>query len=116
MGLTAIATEFNDSVTKNDPAVEFVINGTAFQKEGITQNMQIRDFDHASQPLRTVLTDLVRRANPVTTVQSPTEQDQKVVWIVREDPAQPGKQRIELTTRSWASDNKSPLPPVFVAP
>jgi hypothetical protein len=113
MGLAAIVTEFNDSVLKNQSSLRMSINGTAFQKEGITQNQQVRNFVQKEIPLRTVLTDLVRRANPVTTVQSPTEKDQKVVWIVLDDPENSGGKKIELTTRTWTSDNKVTLPKEF---
>ena len=113
MGLAAIATEFNDSVLKNQSSLRMSINGTAFQKEGITQNQQVRNFVQKGVALRTVLTDLVRRANPVTTVQSPTEKDQKVVWIVLDDPENAGGKKIELTTRTWATDNKVTLPKEF---
>ena len=113
MGLAAIATEFNDSVLKSQSSLRMSINGTAFQKEGITQNQQVRNFVQKGIPLRTVLTDLVRRANPVTTVQSPTEKDQKVVWIVLDDPENSGGKKIELTTRTWATDNKVTLPKEF---
>ncbi len=113
MGLAAIATEFNDSVLKSQSSLRMSINGTAFQKEGITQNQQVRNFLQKGVPLRTVLTDLVRRANPVTTVQSPTEKDQKVVWVVLDDPENAGGKKIELTTRTWATDNKVTLPKEF---
>jgi hypothetical protein len=113
MGLAAIATEFNDSVLKSQSSLRMSINGTAFQKEGITQNQQVRNFAQKGVALRTVLTDLVRRANPVTTVQSPTEKDQKVVWVVLDDPENTGGKKIELTTRTWATDNKVTLPKEF---
>lgn len=113
MGLAAIATEFNDSVLKNQSSLRMSINGTAFQKEGITQNQQVRNFAQKGVALRTILTDLVRRANPVTTVQSPTEKDQKVVWVVLDDPENTGDKKIELTTRTWATDNKVTLPKEF---
>jgi hypothetical protein len=91
------------------------INFSAFKKGGITQNQQIRAFKQTGIPLRTILTDLVRRANPVTTVQSPTELDQKVVWVVLDDAENPIKKKIELTTRFWAEENKVALPSEFIA-
>ncbi|MCU0716312.1 MAG: hypothetical protein MUD03_09300, partial [Pirellula sp.] len=114
MGLAAIATEFNDSVLKGSQPLAFTINGSAFQKEGITQNQQVRAFSQSSVPLRKILTDLVRRANPVTTVQSPTEKDQKVVWVLIEDPNSSAGKRIELTTRTWAESNGVALPKEFL--
>jgi hypothetical protein len=114
MSLAAIATEFNDSLPEGENRIEMAINGAAFQKEGITQNQQIRDFSFEKAPLRDLLTALVRRANPVTTVQSPTEKDQKVVWLVLENASSPGGKKIELTTRSWVEANGAQLPKEFL--
>lgn len=113
--LQLISSEVADSVLSGE-SFPMAINGSAFQKQGITQNQQIREFKQASVPLRTVLTDLVRRANPVTTVQSATEKDQKVVWVVIDDPNTPAKKKIELTTRTWAETNNVKLTSEFVAP
>lgn len=111
--LQLIASEVSESVLGGSP-ISMAINGTAFQKEGITRNQQVRAFKQSGTTLRAVLTDLVRRANPVTTVQSPTERNQKVVWLVLEDPERPGENRIELTTRTWSEANKVSLPKEFV--
>ncbi|HUP80792.1 MAG TPA: hypothetical protein VM260_19735 [Pirellula sp.] len=111
--LQLIASEVSESVLGGAP-ISMAINGTAFQKEGITRNQQLRAFKQNGVPLRTVLTDLVRHANPVTTVQSPTERDQKVVWLVLENAVRPGEKKIELTTRIWSETNKVQLPREFV--
>jgi len=108
-----IASEVTDSVLAG-ASFAMNINGSAFQKEGITRNQSIRSFKHEGDSLRNILMDLVRRANPVTTVQSPTEQNQKVVWLILDDPDRPGQKKIELTTRTWAIGNKATLPKEFV--
>ena len=112
--LQLIAGEVTDSVLAG-ASITMNINGTAFQKEGITRNQSIRSFKHEGDTLRNILMDLVRRANPVTTVQSPTEQNQKVVWLILEDPDKPGQKKIELTTRTWAVGNNATLPKEFVS-
>ncbi len=112
--LQLISGELSDSVLAGSP-LSMSINGAAFQKEGITRNQSIRSFKHNSVALRIVLMDLVRRANPVTTVQSPTERNQKVVWLILDDPDRPGQKKIELTTRTWSEANKVALPKEFVA-
>lgn len=112
--LQLIANEVSESVLGGTP-ISMAINGTAFQKEGITRNQQVRAFKQSGIPLRAVLTDLVRRANPITTVQSPTEKNQKVVWLVLENPDRPGEKKIELTTRTWSETNKVSLPKEFVS-
>ncbi len=112
--LQLIASEVSETVLSGS-AIAMTIDGASFQKEGITRNQSIRSFRQNAVPLRTVLTDLVRRANPVTTVQSATERNQKVVWIVLEDPEHPGLKKIELTTRVNVETKKLTLPKEFVA-
>lgn len=114
--LQAVATELKDSSGSQVDPLPMAINGTAFQKDGITRNQQVRNFEFTHTPLREVLTTLARRANPVTTVQSPNEKDQKVVWVVLDDPATPSKKKLEFTTRSWVEANNAALPTEFVIP
>jgi serine/threonine protein kinase len=112
--LQAIATEVKDSSGSPAEPLPMAINGTAFQKDGITRNQQIRNFEFSNTPVREVLTSLARRANPVTTVKSPNEKDQKIVWVVLDDPATASKKKLELTTRAWAESNNATLPKEFV--
>ena len=114
--LQAIANELKDSHTQGTETLPMAINGTAFQKDGITRNQQIRNFEYKDTSVREVLTALSRRANPVTTVQSPNEKDQKVVWLVLEDPTTPSKKKIDMTTRAWSESNQAPLPKEFQVP
>ncbi|MEQ1828836.1 MAG: hypothetical protein ABL921_22930 [Pirellula sp.] len=112
--LQLIASEVAESVLSGT-SFPMTINYDAFKIGGITQNQQIRGFQKSGIPVRTVLTDLVRMANPVTTVQSPTEANQKVVWIVRDAAEGVLRKKIELTTRVWSESNKAALPKEFVA-
>lgn len=114
--LQAIATELKDSLGLEAEPIPMSINGTAFQKDGITRNQQIRNFEYSDTSIRDLLTALVRRANPVTTVQSPNEKDQKVVWLLLDDPNSPTKKKLDLTTRAWADSNNAALPMEFQLP
>jgi hypothetical protein len=114
--LQAIATELKDSLGMEAEPIRMSINGTAFQKDGITRNQQIRNFEYSDTSIRDLLTALVRRANPVTTVQSPNEKDQKVVWLLLDDPNSPTKKKLDLTTRAWADSNSAALPTEFQLP
>ena len=82
--------------------------------EGITRNQAIRDFVMVDKPLQEILTGIVMKANPVTTVQSPTEKDQKLVWLITDDPLKAGTKIILLTTRKAAETKQYTLPAVFV--
>ena len=90
------------------------IIGGDLQKEGITRNQQIRDFDAQATPVRDILTQLVRKANPVTTVTSPDEVDQKLVWLIGPDPDDASKKIVLITTRSAAAEKNLTLPAVFL--
>jgi eukaryotic-like serine/threonine-protein kinase len=101
---------------KNAP-VEFAIKiiGDDLKLDGITRNQSIRDFQQESQTVADILTALVRKANPVTTVKDPSEADQKLVWVIGPDPDSPGKQTVLITTRAAAVAKKYTLPPPFNA-
>jgi len=61
-----------------------------------------------------VLTQFVRKGNPVTTVKTPDEVDQKLVWLVGPDPDDATKKIVLITTRVAAGEKNLTLPPVFV--
>jgi eukaryotic-like serine/threonine-protein kinase len=100
---------------KNAP-FEFGIKilGDDLKLDGITRNQSIRDFKQENQTVADILTALVRKANPVTTVKDPSEKDQKLVWVIGPDPENPGKQIVLITTRTAATTKKYTLPALFV--
>ena len=75
---------------------EFVIkiDGNDLMDEGITRNQAIRDFVMENKPLEEILTGIVMKANPVTTVQSPTE---KIKNLFGSLPMTQSKQAIRLS-------------------
>src|SRR5262249_53755832 len=111
--------ELQDDVKSNlkGAPFEFAIKiiGDDLKLDGITRNQSIRDFKQESQTVADILTALVRKANPVTTVKDPSETDQKLVWLVGPDPDNPSKQIVLIPTRNAAATKKYTLPPQFVA-
>jgi len=92
---------------------DIVLLGMDMQKDGITKNQSIRDFNKQDATVADVLTALVMRGNPNTTVKSPNEPNQKLVWCVGDDPNQPGRRVILITTRDGAATRGLTLPEVF---
>ena len=92
------------------PSVRIV--GSDLQKMGITQNQQVRDFSKSNVSLRSVLTDLVVKANPDKSATGPRDPKQALIWVVAEDPENPGKQVILVTTRQ-AAEKKYQVPTEF---
>ena len=88
------------------------IMGTHLQLEGITKNQRINDFDMQNAKLSDILTAMVSKANPITTVKDPSETDQKLIWVVAPDPDNAANDIILITTRKSA-DGKYTLPEVF---
>jgi hypothetical protein len=102
-------------LAKNAPfQFDIKIIGADLEKDGITRNQSVRDFDQKDQTIADILTALVRKANPVTTVKDPSELDQKLVWVIGPDPDSPNKQIILITTRTAAATKKYTLPAPFV--
>ena len=89
------------------PTIEII--GGDLQKEGITQNQQIRNFERTDTPLSDVLTALMIAANIDKTVTRADDPGQRLVWV--RDPGATDK--ILITTRSAAEDQYE-LPPAFV--
>ncbi len=109
-----------DQVQESLPGLPFTfrveIVGADLQLEGITRNQQIRDFRGEQQTVAELLTALVMKANPVTTVQTPAEPDQKLVWV--KGPNQNGSEKgtVLITTRAAARKKGIELPAVFETP
>jgi serine/threonine protein kinase len=104
------------SVLDGNPNLPFPFEiefGDGLQTEGITRNQPIRNFKMENATLAEVLTGLVMKANPVTTVKNPDEKDQKLVWIVGPNPKDPSKQIILITTRAAVEKANLKLPAVF---
>ncbi len=88
--------------------------GRELEAEGITRNQQIRNFQVRQKSLQDILTQLVMQANPITTVKSPKEKDQKLVWVVAPHPDPSDNTNIILiTTRQAALKNRYKLPKPF---
>jgi len=88
--------------------------GNDMKIDGITKNQSIRDFNEKDKTVAEILTAMVRKANPITTVKDPSELDQKLIWVIGPDPDAPDKQCVLVTTRAAAEKNGYKLPPPFV--
>ena len=114
LAIADIAMDVRSSIRGLPFEFNIKIDGNDLMDEGITRNQAIRDFVMEDKPLQEILTGIVMKANPVTTVQSPTEKDQKLVWLITDDPLKAGNKIILLTTRKAAETKQYTLPSVFV--
>lgn len=93
-------------------AFQIDVRGEDLQKDGITRNQQIRNLRLQDKPLREILTELVRRANPVA-VSSVQQPEQKLVWVPAPDQGDAGRQ-VWITTRTTALQKGLQLPKEFM--
>jgi serine/threonine protein kinase len=91
----------------------FALDGSAFERSGITRNQQLRDFDVRDQSIRKALTEIAKLGNPVTTVQDTRDSQQQLIWIVKDDDQKPGQPMILFTTRTAAQEAGWKLPEEF---
>lgn len=113
VALQLIADEANDDLPPGTPRLKFLLDGDAFELSGITRNQQLSDFVHNDQPVRDALTEVAKRGNPVPTVTDLREEDQKLIWVVADDPSAPGSKMISLTTRAAATSAGIAMPVEF---
>lgn len=100
----AVLEDFGRNLPRGvEPPVARILGGD-LEKMGITQNQQVRDFERRDSPLRQVLTDLMLGANPDRTASGPDDPKQSLVWVVADDPENPGRRAILITTREAAAD------------
>lgn len=90
------------------------ILGKDLEAEGITRNQSVVNFKMESSSIADILTGLVFKANPITTVKDPSEVDQKLIWVVGPDPDQADRQVVLITTRKAAEAKGYKLPAPFV--
>lgn len=104
-----IVNEFGAELPEGNLAPSVEIIGADLQKNGITQNQQVRNFSKTDVPLRTVLTDLMLGANPDRTATGPSDPKQSLIWVV---VGEGDEASIKITTRD-AAQGKYELPKEF---
>ncbi len=111
--LRLVGEEANANLPAGTPTLRFALDGGAFERAGITRNQQLKDFKHIDLPVRDALTSIAKRGNPVPGVKDTRGEDQRLIWVLKEDPEQPGKTMVSLTTRAEATAKSIPLPVEF---
>jgi hypothetical protein len=91
---------------------EIKIEGNELRAEGITQNQTLA-IDLHDRPAREILTEILRRANPDRTAENAADSRQKLVYVVEDGDAAPG--RMIVTTRAAALRRGLALPADFAS-
>jgi len=107
--MAAIMDDMRDSYPKLPFEFEIKILGNHLELAGITKNQRVSI--KKSAPFSEVLTEIVRKANPVQGAELFAD-DQKLLWVVGPHPDS-GKKIILITTRKSAAVEKYSLPEPF---
>ena len=98
-------------ILSEDTEIPIEIAGRDLQLEGITKNQSLA-LELRDKPASEILLAILLRANPDRTATGPTDERQKLVYVVRQ--AVDGKpSAIVVTTRSAANGRGEKLPSVF---
>jgi hypothetical protein len=111
--LQGLATEVNDQNRGMPFKFRIRMEGNDLLKQGITQNQRPGNFSLAAQPLAEILTEIMFRANSNKTASGPNDPLCELVWIVADDPEQPGQKMVLVTTRTAVTEKNLVLPPQF---
>jgi hypothetical protein len=111
--LQNLQTEINADYPNLASPFEIRINGNDLVVEGITQNQRPGDFQLENVTLAAILTEIVFRANPDKAATGPADERCKLVWVVTDDPENPGRRIIQITTRQGAANREWELPTEF---
>ncbi len=111
--LSNIAAEVNDEFVNLPFEFSIQLQGNDLGKDGITQNQRPTDFELNDTTLGGILTEIMVRANPDKNISGAKDPNCKLIWVIQEDPAQPGRKVIFITTRAAAAAKSYALPPDF---
>lgn len=101
--------DLQDRINDQFPSVGLNIEvvGADLEQEGITRNQQIQEFSASDIMISEILTEIVRRANPVR-VRSARSEEQTLVWVVQNEST------IQITTRDAAAIKNLKIPSNFL--
>ena len=103
-------------VRKEKRPLEIKIIGKDLQLEGITKNQSIRNFAHDDETIADILTALVIEASPIRAVKDAQDPALKLIWTIGNDPKDPEKEIVLITTREGAKKRGDKIPKRFVIP
>lgn len=92
---------------------EIRLMGSDLSEEGITQNQRPGDITMPDNSLAEILTEICFQANPEKNAKSPRDELCKLVWVIADNPDQPGNKIVLITTRKAVSANGYDLPKAF---
>ena len=108
-----LKTEIDDDYGKLPFPVNIRLLGNDLEADGITKNQRPGELNLQQKTLAEILTTIMTLANPDKDITGPNDPNCKLIWVVGEDPENPGQKAILITTRAGAAKKSYELPPAF---
>ena len=110
-----LQSEIQDDLGKLPFAFNIRLIGGDLESEGITKNQRPGELVMNQKSLGEILTAIMVGANPDKDISGPKDPNCKLIWVVADDPENPGQKAILITTRKAAAQKSYPLPQAFQA-
>jgi serine/threonine protein kinase len=111
--LTDLQNEIRDEFPDLPFSFRIRLMGSDLQLAGITQNQRPGELRIQQKTLGNILTDIMTSANPAKDISGPEDPRCQLVWVIADDPEQPGEKSVLITTRNAAAEKGYALPPAF---
>ena len=105
-----LAIDVNDQLKGGPLQFGIKLIGPDLEKDGVTRNMTVTAFKQENATVADILTALLLKTS---TAKGPTDPELKPIWVIADDPDNPGKQTVLITTRAAAAAKGYEVPPVF---
>ena len=108
-----LQTEISDDFGKLPFAFNIRLIGGDLEKDGITKNQRPPEIVMNQKSLGEILTSIMTGANPDKDITGPSDPNCKLIWVLADDPENPGQKAILITTRAAAAAKSYELPAAF---
>lgn len=115
--LNVLMADLQSEVQSDFGKLPFAFNirliGGDLQADGITKNQRPGELVIEQKSLGEILTAIMVGANPDKDISGPKDPNCKLIWVIADDPENPGQQAILITTRKAAAQKSYSLPAAF---
>ncbi|MFK7770323.1 MAG: protein kinase [Mariniblastus sp.] len=108
-----LQSEISDDFGRLPFAFNIRLIGGDLEKDGITKNQRPGELVMEQKSLSEILTKIMTEANPDKDITGPSDPNCKLIWVLADDPENPGQKAILVTTRAAAALKSYELPPPF---
>ena len=115
--LNVLMADLRNEVLEDVGKLPFAFNirliGGDLEADGITKNQRPGELVIKQKSLGEILTAIMVGANPDKDISGSNDPNCKLIWVVADDPENPGEKAILITTRKAAAQKSYSLPAAF---